>query len=500
MHRLLRQSSQSPQPVRLLQRPLHCSSNWTEATAAIKDGIGQLPRESLPIIDGVKSWSMSIKGNKLPFLKKMVSQYGANNASNGVVIDCDPGTDDSMALVIQVLICYMKNLMAGENIYYIQAITIGVGNNASIEVMKQAAAEAMIRSNAVKLGVWRPESRLVGGAKMNLAKTPASTAGARIHGKYGNSDLDRTPAMLQQINEFVTEYALTPEELTTAKLAVNLPAELVGREDLDAAYYTTWLLMSNPPSTFEYLTLGPMINPGMIGLMEPTALSCFSKIVSMVGSKNIGNIDKMNEAEANALNAAREINLVASLALITMVPLNLTHQFGLETLLSVLPNNELANWLRDIHTDCYIPVLTGKRPLFTKERDGFDVTLNDSVLTFDDDGRQKIPRTILRDGAIENNLPIHDLTTVIVRMCPLLFQYSNECIRVDDQSPAFGGLGRISHDTIKGNVVVVTQCIRNMGEYDTLADDGLQEVTEEEMIPDHAYYKIVRALLEISQI
>ena len=496
MHRLLRQSLQSQQQVRLLQRPMQCSPNWTKATADIKDGIRQWPRESKPIIENVESWA--IKNDKLPFLEKMVSQYGAHNASNGLIIDCDPGTDDTMALVIQVLICHLKNIITKENKYYIKTITIGVGNNASINVMKQAAAQAMICSKAVELGVWRPESRLVGGAEMNLAKTPASTAGARIHGKYGNSNLERTPAMQQQIDEFVRKYTLTSEEITTAKLAVsNLSAELVGREDLDAAYYTTWLLMTNPPSTFEYLTLGPVINPGMIGLIEPTALSRFSRIISMIGSYWLGNIDARNEAEANAYNAAREINLVASLALITMVPLNLTHQFGLETLLSVLPDNILSNWLRAIHADCYIPVLTGMRPLFTKESDGFDVTLNDSVLTFGDDGRQKIPRTILRDGAIKGNLPIHDLTTVMAMTFPGLFQKSRECIWVDDVSPAFGGLGRIYPDTIKGNNVVVTQCMRNMGEYDTMEEDGLQEVGEEDIIPDHVYYKIVSALLEI---
>lgn len=196
-----------------------------------------------------------------------------------IIIDCDPGYDDAVALL----------LAAGNPSIDLLGVTTIAGNQTIEKVTKNAL-------RILKL-VNREDVPVVAGSSRPLLRDQVVVA-ANIHGESG---LDGTT---------LPETDRQPEDMTAAQFIIDT-------------------IMREPEGTVTLVPIGPLTNIAIAARMEPRIVSRVKEIVLMGGGAHIGNIRPM--AEFNIENDPEAAHIVFEEKWkITMVGLDLTYQ-GLAT-------------------------------------------------------------------------------------------------------------------------------------------------------------------------
>ena len=191
-----------------------------------------------------------------------------------VILDCDPGHDDAMAILLA---------LGNPNIDLIGVTT--VGGNQSLEKVTYNARATLEMAHATNIpvhaGCDRPMIR------------PLEVAAA-VHGETG---LD----------------------------GVTLPKPT---RPLDEGHAVNWIIdtiMSHEPGTITLVPTGPLTNIAMAVRMEPRIVSRVKEVVLMGGGYHVGNWSAV--AEFNIKTDPEAAHVVFNEAWpITMVGLDLTHQ------------------------------------------------------------------------------------------------------------------------------------------------------------------------------
>lgn len=191
-----------------------------------------------------------------------------------IILDCDPGHDDAMAILLA---------LGNPNIDLIGVTT--VGGNQSLEKVTYNARATLEMAHATNIpvhaGCDRPMIR------------PLEVAAA-VHGETG---LD----------------------------GVTLPEPT---RPLDEGHAVNWIIdtiMSHEPGTITLVPTGPLTNIAMAVRMEPRIVSRVKEVVLMGGGYHVGNWSAV--AEFNIKTDPEAAHVVFNEAWpITMVGLDLTHQ------------------------------------------------------------------------------------------------------------------------------------------------------------------------------
>ncbi len=192
-----------------------------------------------------------------------------------IIIDCDPGYDDAVALL----------LAAGNPNIDVLAITTVAGNQTIDKVTKNALRIAKLcgmENVPVAMGASRP-----------LLRDEVVVA-ANIHGESG---LDGT----------------------------TLPEAEFKVDPRHAAQMIIDIIMSEPEKTVTLVPIGPLTNIALAARMEPRIVERVKEVVLMGGGYHIGNIRPM--AEFNIENDPEAAHIVFEEKWkIVMVGLDLTYQ------------------------------------------------------------------------------------------------------------------------------------------------------------------------------
>lgn len=208
-----------------------------------------------------------------------------------IILDCDPGHDDAMAILLAI----------GNPGIDLLGVTT-VGGNQSLDKVTYNARSVLEMAKATDIPVHA-------GCDGPLIR-PLEVA-ASIHGETG---LD----------------------------GVELPAP---KRPLEQGHAVNWIIdtiMGNEPGTITLVPTGPLTNIAMAVRMEPRIVSRVKEIVLMGGGYHVGNWSAV--AEFNIKNDPEAAHVVFTQAWpLTMVGLDLTHQ--------ALCTPEVQKRIDDIGTD-----------------------------------------------------------------------------------------------------------------------------------------------------
>ncbi|SHF39216.1 purine nucleosidase [Seinonella peptonophila] len=218
-----------------------------------------------------------------------------------VVIDCDPGVDDALAILLAI---FSKELD-------VLGITT-VNGNVGIDLTTENALKIVEKAGS-SIPVYR-------GMKKPLKK-PLYSSGD-VHGQNGLG-------------------------------GITVPKSKQNVEPISA---TDYLIQTGRASEGEItlITLGPLTNIAVAIQKDPEAMSNYKEIISMGGGVGVGNITPV--AEFNYWVDPEAAKIVFNFDLpITMLGLNATHQTVLtpnDFHFMRLVDSELGEFLAQIHTTC----------------------------------------------------------------------------------------------------------------------------------------------------
>lgn len=190
------------------------------------------------------------------------------------IIDCDPGTDDAVALLLA--------LASPEEIDLL-GVTV-VGGNVGLE-RTVANALAVVELAGADVPVF------AGAAKPLLR--PLVTA-AHVHGESGLRGAD-------------------------------LPPPSRRAEDAHAADWIRSVLRDAPPASVQVCAVGPLTNLALAFLTEPAIATAVERIVVMGGAIGLGNVTSAAEFNVYVDPHAAQVVLDAGVPVV-LVPLDLTHR------------------------------------------------------------------------------------------------------------------------------------------------------------------------------
>lgn len=231
-----------------------------------------------------------------------------------IIIDCDPGYDDAVALL----------LAAGSPSVEVLAITTVAGNQTLEKVTRNALRIATLAGLDVPVAA---------GAARPLLRDEVVVA-ANIHGQSG---LDGTT---------LPQATLNPDPRHAAQLIVDT-------------------VMNEPPQSVTLVPIGPLTNIALAARLEPRIVERVKEVVLMGGGYHIGNVKPM--AEFNIENDPEAAHIVFEEKWpIVMVGLDLTYQ--------ALATQTVKDKIAAIHTpasDFVTQVLTRFSENYKKSK-GFD--------------------------------------------------------------------------------------------------------------------------------
>lgn len=231
-----------------------------------------------------------------------------------IIIDCDPGYDDAVALL----------LAAGTPSVEVLAITTVAGNQTLEKVTRNALRIATLAGLDVPVAA---------GAARPLLRDEVVVA-ANIHGESG---LDGT---------ILPQATLKPDPRHAAQLIVDT-------------------VMNEPPQSVTLVPIGPLTNIALAARLEPRIVERVKEVVLMGGGYHIGNVKPM--AEFNIENDPEAAHIVFEEKWpIVMVGLDLTYQ--------ALATQTVKDKIAAIHTpasDFVTQVLTRFSENYKKSK-GFD--------------------------------------------------------------------------------------------------------------------------------
>ncbi len=191
-----------------------------------------------------------------------------------LIIDCDPGQDDAIALLMA---------MASAEEFDLLSVTAVAGN---VPLVKTEANARRVRDLA-----GRPELPVYAGCPRPMVRTPV-TAEA-VHGPSGIDGAD------------LPEPSRTAEEAHAVDFLVQTLAEA--------------------PSSVTLATLGPLTNVALAIIKNPSILDNVAEIVAMGGAIGLGNVTPAAEFNIYADPHAARVVFDAGVPL-TMVGLDVTRQ------------------------------------------------------------------------------------------------------------------------------------------------------------------------------
>eukprot|EP00697_Spironema_sp_BW2_P015843 gnl/Spiro4/6837_TR3543_c0_g1_i1.p1 gnl/Spiro4/6837_TR3543_c0_g1~~gnl/Spiro4/6837_TR3543_c0_g1_i1.p1 ORF type:complete len:363 (+),score=26.94 gnl/Spiro4/6837_TR3543_c0_g1_i1:33-1091(+) len=210
-----------------------------------------------------------------------------------VIIDCDPGIDDCMALFLA---------LASRDCFSIEALTIVCGNSGDTSLLARNAC-------LVLQACGRPDIPVVVGASVPLAGVFHGESGCIVHGADGLGNL-------------------SPDVLPLPS-GCSLCVEPMQRISSSASEYIAELCRAHPHE-IHLITLGPLTNIALALQSCPELPTLVPSLTIMGGAFNVrGN--KSPVAEANMHNdpdAARAV-LRANFPNVTMAGLNVTRTVGM---------------------------------------------------------------------------------------------------------------------------------------------------------------------------
>lgn len=231
-----------------------------------------------------------------------------------IIIDCDPGYDDAVALL----------LAAGSPSVEVLAITTVAGNQTLEKVTRNTLRIATLSGLDVPVAA---------GAARPLLRDEVVVA-ANIHGESG---LDGTT---------LPQATLKPDPRHAAQLIVDT-------------------VMNEPPQSVTLVPIGPLTNIALAARLEPRIVERVKEVVLMGGGYHIGNVKPM--AEFNIENDPEAAHIVFEEKWpIVMVGLDLTYQ--------ALATQTVKDKIAAIHTpasDFVTQVLTRFSENYKKSK-GFD--------------------------------------------------------------------------------------------------------------------------------
>ncbi len=200
-------------------------------------------------------------------------EEGARMAKK-IILDCDPGHDDAVALLLAV----------GNPEIDLLGVTT-VGGNQSLDKVTYNARAVLEKAHATDVPVYA-------GCDRPLIR-PQEVA-ASIHGETG---LD----------------------------GVELPVPTRPLEDMHAVNYIVKTIMENEPGTITLVPTGPLTNIAMACRMEPAIVDRVKEVVLMGGGYHVGNWSAVAEFNIKVDPEAAHVVFNEPWPL-TMVGLDLTHQ------------------------------------------------------------------------------------------------------------------------------------------------------------------------------
>ena len=231
-----------------------------------------------------------------------------------IIIDCDPGYDDAVALL----------LAAGNPSVEVLAITTVAGNQTLEKVTRNALRIAKLAGLNVPIAA---------GAARPLLRDQTVVA-ANIHGESG---LDGTTLPEAQYN-------------VDARHAAELIIDIV---------------MKEPAKTVTLVPIGPLTNIALAARLEPKIVERVKELVLMGGGYHIGNIKPM--AEFNIENDPEAAHIVFEEKWpIVMVGLDLTYQ--------ALATQDVKNTIASIDSDAgrFVTQVLARFSENYKKSKGFD--------------------------------------------------------------------------------------------------------------------------------
>ena len=194
--------------------------------------------------------------------------------STKIILDCDPGHDDAVAIL----------LAAGNPNIDLLGVTT-VGGNQSLDKVTYNARAVLEKAHATDVPVYRGANRpILRGAQ----------AAATIHGETG---LD----------------------------GGELPVPSRPLEDKSAVQFIIDTIMSEEPGTVTLVPTGPLTNIAMAVRMEPRIVERVKEVVLIGGGYHVGNWSSV--AEFNIMVDPEAAHIVFNEPWkVTMVGLDLTHQ------------------------------------------------------------------------------------------------------------------------------------------------------------------------------
>ncbi|AKE40964.1 nucleoside hydrolase [Corynebacterium kutscheri] len=192
-----------------------------------------------------------------------------------IILDCDPGHDDAVAILLA---------LGNPTIELLGITTIG-GNQTLEKVTHNAQVVCTIAGHAPKIyaGCTRPLIR-----EVEVAEVIHGDSGMEIHG-------------------------------------FTLPEPTVGVEDTHAVDYIIDTIMSSEPQTITLVPTGPLTNIAMAVRKEPRIVERVKEVVLMGGGYHTGNWSPVAEFNIKVDPEAAHIVFNEPWPL-TMVGLDLTHQ------------------------------------------------------------------------------------------------------------------------------------------------------------------------------
>jgi purine nucleosidase len=245
----------------------------------------------------------------------------SSSSPHRVLIDCDPGVDDSMALLLA---------LASPEELTVEGITIVMGNHNDIDLLSANAC-------LILQLVGRSDIPIVKGANKPLVEFYHGHSGIQVHGQNGIGNIDKSVWHGGELN-------LNP---------------LKPYSHLSAAQYLVQKCVKSP-GEFTVLALGPLTNIALaVAIGGQKFIQSVKKLVLMGGAtQGIGN--KTVAAEANLANDPHAGRVVFdSFPDIVMAGLNVTHQIELsnEFRSRLRSLNSIGRFCYDISTH-YVELLT----------------------------------------------------------------------------------------------------------------------------------------------
>ena len=249
------------------------------------------------------------------FLASKISQKFTSGPKYRLILDTDPGCDDSLFIASCISSVYLLQQQQNINIK-IRGITIVYGNNNDVKILARAAARILLECKVdTKLKkVLSKNFKLVMGNSLPGKDSP----GTFVHGEFGLGNVNPDYEWKTKIDDFLKTYGLITWEKNKAAAFIKKTLKEASEKN-EEIYILAVGPLTNISDTFNLITNDDF----------NTVTTNLKELVIMGGSVGMGNTAPL--VEANWMNDPSAVDNVLTKfkGKITWVPLNFTHQLNI---------------------------------------------------------------------------------------------------------------------------------------------------------------------------